>query len=112
MEKNGAEKIIHLRVCDGAFWRSPLAKEPGLPGDFNFGVWSEGGRVGGEKERLKLSKCLKRSAFLQHCCDTHKKDSDKRTQKQAFGRMGLSRETGGLLVVSCRGESFRTPWDP
>lgn len=47
MEKNGAE-IIHLRVCDGAFWRSPLAKEPELPGDFNFGVCSEGGRVGGE----------------------------------------------------------------
>lgn len=111
MEKNGAE-IIHLRVCDGAFWRSPLAKEPELPGDFNFGVCSEGGRVGGEKECLKLSKCLKRSEFLQHCCDTHEKDNDKRTQKQALGQMGLRREIGGLLVVRSRGESFQTPWDP
>lgn len=76
----------------------PLLKSPDSPETLILECGAKR-RVGEEKECLKLSKCLKRSKFLQCCCDTHEKDNDERTQKQASGQMGLSREVAGLLVV-------------
>lgn len=87
-------------------WCCPLATETMLPGDLNVAMCREGG----EKECLKLSKCLKPSKCTPRCSGIHKKGKVRKRRRSRLWGEGQEKLEGSLVVWSWV-QNFLTPWD-